>query len=100
MCFQLEKDGAEDQEEQEEAELEEAESPWKKGMLISISTEDGTEKDVKILGPAESGNKQEMCVKFRDGTIDDWEIEEFVKSTEPPLELVRTQVRIRPKRSN
>lgn len=61
--------------------------------MISINTEDGMENGVKIIGPAKSGNKKEMRVKFKDGTVDDWEVEEFVKSTEPPPDLVRTQVR-------
>ena len=47
--------------------------------MVSIDTKDGIEKGVVILGPAESGNKKELRVKFADGTVDDWEIDDFVQ---------------------
>ena len=47
-------------------------------MLLAVETDDGWERKVKILGPAESGNAGEMRVEFADGTIDDWDVEEFV----------------------
>ena len=46
--------------------------------LRAVETDDGWERKVKILGPAESGNAGEMRVEFADGTIDDWDVEEFV----------------------
>lgn len=49
------------------------------GQVVSIDTKDGIEKGVVILGPAESGNKKELRVKFADGTVDDWEIDDFVQ---------------------
>jgi len=52
---------------------------WEVGQVVSIDTEDGLENGVVILGPAESGSQTELRVKFADGTIDDWEIDDFVR---------------------
>ena len=39
-----------------------------------------------MLGPADSGNADEMRVRFRDGTLDDWDVDEFVESKKMPQE--------------
>ena len=52
-----------------------------------------------MLGPADSGNANEMRVRFADGTVDDWDVDEFVKSKQlpqearqPPKDLVKSVV--------
>ena len=60
--------------------------------LRAVETEDGWERKVKILGPAESGNAGEMRVAFVDGTVDDWDVDEFVAHKEPPKDLIKSQV--------
>ena len=52
---------------------------WRIGEVIDIDTEDGLEKGATILGPVTRGDPLQMRVKFADGAIDDWEIEEFRK---------------------
>jgi len=51
---------------------------------INVDTEESIERGVIILGPAESGNKEELRVKFRDGTIDDWPIDHIFRIPPPP----------------
>jgi len=62
---------------------------WKAGDVIDIDTEDGLEKGVTLLGPAESGDSKQMSVKFADGSVDDWDMEDFVlvvtSKYNPPL---------------
>ena len=53
-------------------------SKWRKGTIVDIDTEDGWERGVVIVGPAESGDPGAMSVRFRDGSVDDWEIEDFL----------------------
>jgi hypothetical protein len=60
--------------------------------LRAVDTEDGWERKVKILGPAESGDAGEMRVAFVDGTVDDWDVDEFVAHKEPPKDLIKSQV--------
>ena len=45
-----------------------------------------------MLGPAQSGNRNELRVKFFDGTVDDWDIVDFVASKQLPLNLVKIVV--------
>ena len=47
-----------------------------------------------MLGPAQSGDKDEMRVKFADGTVDDWDTDDFVVRKELPKDLVKLQVSI------
>ena len=49
----------------------------------AVETEDGWERRVTVLGPAESGNRNQMRVKFPDGTVDDWDVEDFAASKDP-----------------
>ena len=51
---------------------------WQPGMVIDVDTEDGFEKGVTILGPSTEGNPKEMQVRFADGTVDNWDKEDFV----------------------
>ena len=55
-----------------------ASKQWNKGMIVDIETEDGWERGVALLGPAQSGSADEMRVKFPGGTVEDWEVAEFV----------------------
>ena len=45
--------------------------------MIDVESEDGMEYGAVILGPPKSGNSGELEVRFADGVVDDWEIEEF-----------------------
>jgi hypothetical protein len=45
--------------------------------MVDIETEDGIEFGATVLGPSESLDKREMRVRFADGVIDDWPIEDF-----------------------
>jgi hypothetical protein len=57
---------------------------WQVGDEINIDTEDGVEKGVIILGPAADGDDTQMRVKFPDGTIDDWDKEDFIVPESTP----------------
>jgi septal ring factor EnvC (AmiA/AmiB activator) len=46
--------------------------------VIDVDTEDGVEQGATILGPSSQGNPKEMQVRFADGTVDDWDKEDFV----------------------
>lgn len=52
---------------------------WRAGMIVDVETEDGVEKGVEILGPAISGDPAELRVRFADGTIDDWLVDDFLE---------------------
>ena len=45
---------------------------------MQVETEDGIE-DCKILGPAKCGDPNQRNVKFADGAIEDWDVEDFRK---------------------
>ena len=51
---------------------------WKVGDTVDIDTADGVEKGAVILGPAVGGDAAQMRVKFPDGSVDDWDIEDFL----------------------
>jgi hypothetical protein len=51
---------------------------WKVGQVIDIDTEDGYEKGATILGPSTEGDKTQMSVRFADGSVDNWDKEDFV----------------------
>lgn len=51
---------------------------WETGQVIDIDTEDGYEKGVTILGPSTEGDETQMYVRFADGSVDNWDIEDFV----------------------
>ena len=61
--------------------VKEPEQEWSIGAVIDVDTEDGLEKGATILGPSENGDPLAMRIKFADGVVDDWEIEEFRKPT-------------------
>ncbi len=44
---------------------------------LAVETDDGYERGVEIIGPAESGKAEQMRVRFPDGTEDDWDEDEF-----------------------
>jgi hypothetical protein len=52
---------------------------WRPGDVVDVDAEDGMEFGAVVLGPAISGDVEEMSIKFADGVIDDWPIEEFCK---------------------
>ena len=52
---------------------------WTVGQMVEIETADGLERAVRILGPAGSGQAEEMRVRFLDGVVDDWECSEFAR---------------------
>ena len=54
-----------------------AEIKWMAGDVIDVDTEDGIEFGAIILGRADSGGKDQMRIKFYDGLVDDWPIEDF-----------------------
>lgn len=47
-------------------------------MVIDVDTEDGFERGATILGPSTEGNPKEMQIRFADGTVDNWDKEDFV----------------------
>lgn len=53
---------------------------WVAGEIIGVDTEDGMEWGVRVLGPAESASPAEMQVRFTDGSVDDWPVEDFRKT--------------------
>eukprot|EP01043_Picozoa_sp_COSAG02_P051550 COSAG02_NODE_5441_length_4327_cov_32.830889_2_plen_108_part_00 len=63
-----------------------------KSFSCTVETEDGWERAVTVLGPAKSGKSGEMLVKFSDGTVDDWDVEDFVASKQLPNDLVKLVV--------
>ena len=70
-----------------------------KSFLRPVETDDGWERGVTVLGPADSGNADEMRVRFPDGTVDDWDVDELVESKkvpqearQPPKDLVKLVV--------
>ena len=44
---------------------------------MAVETEDGLERGVEIIGRATSGKDNEMRVRFADGTVDDWDADDF-----------------------
>ena len=56
------------------------------GQVVSIDTEDGVEEGVVILGPSTSGSAAEVRVRFADGTVDDWEVDDFISHDYPTPE--------------
>lgn len=61
-------------------------------FCLVVETDDGWERGVIVLGPAVSGNQNEKRVKFLDGTVDDWDVADFVASKRLPNDLVRLVV--------
>ena len=49
-----------------------------------------------VLGPAESGEDDQMRVKFVDGTVEDWEVEDFIMSKHLPKGLIKLAVSCMP----
>ena len=42
---------------------------WSHGNVVDVDTEDGMEYAVTVIGPSESGDIQEMRVRFADGVV-------------------------------
>ena len=55
------------------------EATWAVGDIVDVDTEEGMQCGVRIIGPSESGDKEEMRVKFADGDVDDWPIDDFCR---------------------
>ena len=51
---------------------------WSVGQVINIDTEDGLEEGATILGPSSEGDAAQMQIRFADGSVDNWDIEDFV----------------------
>jgi len=51
---------------------------WDIGQVIDVDTEDGLEKGATIIAPPTNGDETQMRVRFKDGSEDDWDIEDFV----------------------
>eukprot|EP01043_Picozoa_sp_COSAG02_P036609 COSAG02_NODE_2693_length_8220_cov_3.340106_2_plen_237_part_00 len=51
---------------------------WSVGQVINVDTEDGLEEGATILGPSSDGDATEMQVRFADGSVENWDIEDFV----------------------
>jgi hypothetical protein len=65
----------------QELESEAALTKWKVGDTVDVDTEDGTEKGAVIIGPAQGGDETQMRVRFADGTVDDWDTEDFIRAS-------------------
>ena len=50
---------------------------WQPGEIVDISTERGLEKDVIVVGSAQSGQPGAIRVQFADGRISDWDTAAF-----------------------
>jgi hypothetical protein len=50
---------------------------WMIGTVVDIDTEDGMEFGATVLGASESGDREEMRVRFADGVEDDWPVTDF-----------------------
>eukprot|EP01047_Picozoa_sp_COSAG01_P044677 COSAG01_NODE_4061_length_5387_cov_199.673979_1_plen_241_part_00 len=56
----------------------EAEGPaWTVGDVVDIDTEDGWELGARIVGPSKGGQPGTLQVLFKDGVVDDWDVEDF-----------------------
>ena len=55
------------------------EATWAVGDIVDVDAEGGMEFGVRIGDPSESGDKEEMRVKFADGDVDDWPIDDFCR---------------------
>ena len=58
-------------------EVAEPSRKFRPGDVVDIETEDGIELGATVLGPSESLDVSEMRVRFADGVIDDWPIEDL-----------------------
>jgi len=50
---------------------------FRKGDVVDVESEDGWERNAKIVGPSKSGRADEMRVRFADGVLDDWPVADF-----------------------
>lgn len=72
---------------------------------IAVETEEGWERNVEIIGPPQSGKAKEMRVKFPDGTVEDWDRDDFVprdlnaEPREPQPKSNPTPVALKPDRA-
>ena len=57
-------------------------STWSIGQVIDVDTEDGLEA-ATILGPSDTGDADHMRVRFADGVVDDWDIDDFRQRQQP-----------------
>ncbi len=54
---------------------------WKAGDTVDVDTDDGVEKGAVIIGPARGGSETQMRIRFADGTVDDWDTEDFIRAS-------------------
>jgi hypothetical protein len=74
-------------------------SPWAVGALVDIQSEGGWERGAVILGPSTTGSPEQMRVRFADGVVDDWDVDEFVAAAAAApatLDLVSLPAKIDP----
>jgi hypothetical protein len=50
---------------------------WQPGDVVDVDTEDGMEFGAIVVGPSVSGNAGELSIRFADGVVDDWPVDEF-----------------------
>ena len=50
---------------------------FRKGDIVDVESEDGWERNAKIIGPSRSARPDEMRVRFADGVVDDWPVADF-----------------------
>ena len=50
---------------------------FRKGDVVDVESEDGWERNAKIIGPSKSRRADEMRVRFADGVVDDWPVADF-----------------------
>ena len=50
---------------------------YKPGEKVDVESEDGWEYGATVLGPAQSGDADELRIRFADGVVDDWPVADF-----------------------
>ena len=50
---------------------------FREGDVVDVESEDGWERNAKIIGPSKSRRPDEMRVRFADGVVDDWPLADF-----------------------
>ena len=50
---------------------------WQPGDIVDVDVEDGMEFGATVLGPSISGDTSELSIRFADGVVDDWPVEEL-----------------------
>lgn len=50
---------------------------YKPGQKVDVESEDGWEYGATVIGPAKSGDSDELRIRFADGVVDDWPVADF-----------------------